>query len=143
MSPTRAQLARAALPAANATMSNARGVVKTPVWLKRFVHQGWTKSFRKWKGDQTESAVAAYLAKAPVEEASKIIKAIVECEEVPTHVSCSIFRRYRRQKVDAPKGRINKKNIMVIDAEGVWREQAEFAEFPPVPTLTSWDIDSR
>ena len=138
MSPTIAEL-RAINPIPfPASMSNARGIVKTPVWLKRFMHQGWAKSARKWKGEQTETAVASFLAKSPEDFAKDVIKTIVESEEFPTHVMNSIFRRYRREKDRAPKGRTIKQNVMTIDAVGVLREQSLDNE--PRPLLTEAEI---
>ena len=126
-------------------MSNARGVIKTPVFLKRFMHQPWHGAFKKWKGAATTQEIAMYLAKAGDKDASIIIKRIVECEQFPTPSMINICRLYRINKMaiaaavrrGMSKGSSNKmaidaasvlvepkKNVMAIDAASVLVEQS-------------------
>ena len=116
-------------PEVLSVMSHARGVIKTLVFLKRFMHQPWENAVKKWKGEQTTQAIAMYLAKTDDEDAATIIKKIVECHQFPTSSMVEVFRHYRELRVmGAVKGRVNKKNVMVINTDSVWVEQSLLSE---------------
>ena len=39
-----------------------------------------------------------------------------------------VFRHYRYLRVGGTKGRVNKKNVMVLDADSIWVEQSLLSE---------------
>ena len=114
-------------------MANARTVMKMPVWAKRFMIVGWEASKKKWKRAQTEAAVGAWLAKTTDEEASEVIKAIVDDDNMPIAAQNGICYSYRWEKRRVGiKGRTVKKNVMMINPQGiVLNQSASFLTTPP------------
>ena len=78
------------------------------------------------------------MAKASKDDTDRLIVAMAESEAMPDATRNSILRRYRREKTVELKGRTICRNVLMLDAAGVVREQV--LDHVPMDPLDEDDI---